>query len=123
MNSRIVLVQSGEGEVVITLVFLPFLGDFSSSPEPHSVNFVVALNSVYTVHSETVFSEVVNVSEVAVLEVVGQVADDTLTLVFDVVNFPEGPSSMVELTPKLGKGRLLVLSVAELAFPIIDVKG
>ncbi len=62
-------IHSGECEIIVALMFFPFHWDFSSSPHPDTINFVVSFSSVNTVSSETVFSEMINVSNVTVLEV------------------------------------------------------
>lgn len=104
-------------------MLLPLLGDLSASPEPNTIDLIVALNSIHSVHGEAVFSEVVNVSQVAILQVIGQVTNNTFALVFDVVHLPQGPSGVVELAPQLLQGSLLVLSIAELTLPVVDVEG
>ena len=72
-------IHFSEGEIIVALMFFPFHWDFSSSPHPDSVDFVVAFNSVDTVSGETVLSEVVNVSNVTVFKVRSQISDNSLT--------------------------------------------
>ena len=67
--SFVLWIHLGESEIIITLMFFPFHWDFSSSPHPDSVDFVVSFNSVDTVSGETVFSEMINVSDVTILKV------------------------------------------------------
>lgn len=62
-------IHLGECEVIVALMFLPFHWDLSSSPHPDSIDFVVSFNSVDTVSGEAVFSEMIDVSNVSVLEV------------------------------------------------------
>ena len=67
--SFILWIHFGESEIIVALMFFPFHWDFSSSPHPNSVNFVVSFNSVDTVSGETVFSEMIDVSDVTVFKV------------------------------------------------------
>ena len=66
-------------EVVVTAVVLPLLGDLEAAPHPHTLDLVLALRAVDAQGTEGVLAEVVDVTDVTVLEVVGQVVDDTLT--------------------------------------------
>ena len=77
--SLVLRVHLGECEIVVALMFLPFHWDLCSSPHPNSIDFIVAFNSVNTVSSETVFSEVVNVSNMTILEVGSQISDNSFT--------------------------------------------
>ena len=66
------------------------MGDLSSSPKPNSVDFVVSFITIDSISSERVFSEaVLKVSDVSVLQVVGQVANNSLSFVLDVLDFPD----------------------------------
>ncbi len=75
----VVVVKFGEFEIFIALMFFPFVGDFGSSPEPDSIDVVVSFDSVNTKNAETVFSEMVDVSEITVFQVGSEVADFSFT--------------------------------------------
>jgi hypothetical protein len=60
---------------------------------------------------------------VSVLQVAGQIANDTLTFVFNVVDFPERPSLVVEFAPEFVKSCGFVGGVAKLSLPVVEVEG
>ncbi len=122
MDVLVILIQSGEGKVIIALMLFPFFGNFSSSPEPNSVDFVVSFNTIDSMDSEAIFSEVVNISEMSIFQVVGKISDNTFSFVFDVVDFPKWPTGMIELSPKFLEGGCFVRGIAELSLPIVNVE-
>lgn len=104
LDSWVVLIKFGEGEILIRVVLFPCFRDFSSSPHENTVNFVVSFLSVDTIDSKAVFSEMlVKISDVSVLQVASQITNNSFSFVFNVVNFPERPSLVIEFRPELVK--------------------
>ena len=62
-------VHFSECKVIVALMFLPLFWDFSSSPKPNSVNFVVSFDSVDSVSGKTILSKVIDVSDVSVFKI------------------------------------------------------
>ena len=117
-------IKSLEFEVLKRVVISPEVRNFSSSPHPNTVNFVVSFLTVDTIGGKAVLSEsVIQVSKVTVLQVASKIANNTLTFVLNVIDFPDGPSFMIELGPELLKLGLHVGSVEELSLPVVDVEA
>jgi hypothetical protein len=79
------VVKLGELEILITHMFFPFHGDFSSSPKPNSVYVVISLNSVNSQNAETIFSKVINVPQIPIFQIRSQISNFSFALVSDVV--------------------------------------
>jgi len=73
--------------------------------------------------SEAIFSEVVDVSQMAVLQVISKIANNSLTLIFNVVNSPKRPSFSVKSFPSFLEDFKFIRGIAELSLPIINVEG
>ena len=123
LNLGVFLIEFLELEEVERVVLSPEVGNVSASPHPDAVNGIGSLLSVNSEIGKAVFSKViVKVSQITVHQVVGQVADLSLTFVDDVIHLPKRPSFMVELGPEFGKTCFHVWSVEELSLPVIDVE-
>ncbi len=109
LDSWIVLIKFSEGEIFIRVVLFPCLGDFNSSPHENTVYFVVSFLSIDTIDSKAVFSEMlVKISDVSVFQVASQITNNTFSFIFNIVNFPERPSLMIEFRPKFVKSSSFV---------------
>ena len=124
MDGRVVFVKTSEGEIFVGVVLFPGFRDFSASPHEDAIDFVISFFSVNAVDREAVFPEVfVEVSDVSVLQVVGQIANNAFALVFDVLDLPERPALVVELAPEFAKCCGSIRRVAELSLPVVEVEG
>ena len=103
-------------------MFFPFFRDFSSSPHPDTVNLVVSFISIDTIGSKGVFSEVINVSKVTVLQVTSKITNNSFSFVFNVADFPETPSIMIKLSPELIKSLFFIGRVTEFSLPVVNVE-
>lgn len=114
------VVKFGEFEVVIGVVLFPLIWDFSSSPEPGSLDDKISFNSVNTNSSESIFSKVVKISNETILQIASQISDFSFSFVEFIVRFPKTPSFGVIGSPESLESFLPVFSIDEVSLEVIE---
>ena len=116
------VVQFFEFEVVISIVLFPFFWDFSTSPEPSSLNNQISFVTINTENTESIFSEVIKISNKSVLQVACEISNFTFSFIKFIVRFPKTPSFRIISSPESIKSGFSIFSINEISLEIVKVE-